>query len=472
MLLASLFLPTLGAVIVSRWRGDAARRNAVVVGFVVAAAACAVYVALQGAAYLGPAIATGPSLAWRADGPGQLFCLVAAILWVPAIIYSLGYMAHGHAVPRFFAYYLLAFTATLGVALAANLVTLYLSYELLTLVTYPLVIHAGGPAAQAAGRKYMTYSLLGAGCVLAGLFLTYTQLGHVEFGAVPVPAGPAGGLALSLLIVGFGVKAALMPLHGWLPAAMVAPTPVSALLHAVAVVKSGVFGIIRCVCSLYGAANLTALGLSGPLVAAACLTIIMASVFALNQDELKRRLAYSTISQLGYILLGVFLAQPVAWTGALLHLVNHALLKITLFFCAGIIITVTGRTRVSQLAGVGRRLPWTMAAFTLASLGMVGVLPTNGFLGKWHLVTGALAAGHPGVVAVLALSAVLNAAYYLPIVVTACFGQGDFAPPDREEALPSMLRPVVLLAAACLLLGLWPGPALALVKAALGGVLP
>jgi multicomponent Na+:H+ antiporter subunit D len=379
-------------------------------------------------------------------------------------------MAHGHAVERFFGYYLLAYSATLGVALAGNLLTLYLFYELLTLTTYPLVIHEGGLGAARAGRKYMVYSLLGAGAVLTGTFLTYAALGHLDFGCPGAPApGHLGTAGLLLLIAGFGVKAAIMPMHGWLPSAMVAPTPVSALLHAVAVVKSGVFGIIRVVVSLYGAAAFVDWGLSGPLVIVACVTIVTASVFALRQDELKRRLAYSTISQLGYILLGVFLANPVAWTGALLHLVHHAFLKITLFFCAGIIITVTGRTRISELAGVGRRLPWTLAAFGVAAMGMVGVLPTNGFIGKWHLLLDALRGGQPLVVVVLVLSALLNAAYFLPIVVAGFFARGEFEPPRGREALPSMLYPVLALALICLVLGTWPAPVLALVTAALGG---
>jgi multicomponent Na+:H+ antiporter subunit D len=257
------------------------------------------------------------------------------------------------------------------------------------------------------------------------------------------------------LIVGFGVKAALLPLHGWLPTAMIAPTPVSALLHAVAVVKSGVFGCLRVVAFVFGPILLADFGAATVLAYLAAATILFGSVVALSQDNLKRRLAYSTISQLSYIVLGAALLTPTGMMGSVLHMVNHGLLKITLFFCAGAIYVTTGCDRVSQLAGIGRRMPWTMGAFAIATLGLAGVPPLNGFISKWYLCLGSLETQHTGLALVLIVSGLLNIAYFFPIVYAAFFRTSpDF--PERAEARPALLIPLCTTATLSLILGIWP----------------
>ncbi len=398
-------------------------------------------------------------LAFRVDPLAALFSLLASGLWVFAVVYSTGYMAHEHKRARYFTFYLLSLGVTMGIAFAANLFTMYLFYEFLTLFTYPLVIHEGNDEARAAGRRYIVYSFTGAGAILAAIIMTNGVAGTIAFnpgGVVAVTAAAAGYLKLIyvLFVLGFGVKAAVMPLHSWLPSAMVAPTPVSALLHAVAVVKSGVYGILRVTYSVFGPETLRSLNLGFFLMVLVSITIIAASLIAMRQDALKRRLAYSTISQLSYIGLGAGLLSTLGLTGGLLHMINHALLKITLFFCAGAIITVTGKKYISQLNGVGRRMPVTMAAFTVGSIGMVGILPVNGFISKMYLIEGSLSADLPVFIVVLITSAILNAAYFLPIVVAAFFREGDFERPRGLEGPASMILPTALLALVCLLVAI------------------
>lgn len=404
-------------------------------------------------------IVEGLEIAFKVDPLAIFFGTIASVLWVFSVLYSIGYMAHEHQRRRYFAFYLLSLGVTVGIAFSANLFTLYLFYEFLTICTYPLVIHEGNKDAQNAGGRYLAYSFVGAGFILVGLFMTYYNMGSLAFtpgglldGAVDNP-GLWQGIFLCF-ILGFGVKAAIMPLHAWLPSAMAAPTPVSALLHAVAVVKSGVFGILRVMYSIYGTEALTALDLGRFVTILVSITIIVASIVALRQEELKRRLAYSTISQLGYITLGAGLLTPLGLAGGLLHIVNHALLKITLFFCAGAIITVTGKKKISELKGIGRRMPLTMLAFTLGCIGMVGILPLNGFISKWHLVMGSLETQHYLILAVLTASALLNAAYFFPIIIAAFFQKGDFESPRGVEAPLSMLIPILVLAVSCIFFGI------------------
>ncbi|NLA05934.1 MAG: monovalent cation/H+ antiporter subunit D family protein, partial [Firmicutes bacterium] len=313
--------------------------------------------------------------------------------------------------------------------------------------------------AQSAGVRYIIYSFTGAAFVLAALVMTYSLTGTLDFtagGIVQPAAGQAGQWQLIFIcfIIGFGVKAAIMPPHGWLPAAMVAPTPVSALLHAVAVVKSGVFSVLRVMYSVYGSEALSILNLSLFIIVLVSITILAASIIALKQDVLKRRLAYSTISQLSYIILGAGLLTTLGLSGGLLHLLNHALLKITLFFCAGAIITVTGKEKISELAGVGKRMPLTMLAFTVCSVGMIGLPPTNGLISKLFLMAGSMEVGQPAVIVVLITSALLNAAYFVPIIVIAFFKKGNFQRVRGAEAPLSMLGPIVLLALLCLVVGI------------------
>ncbi|MEW5784349.1 MAG: monovalent cation/H+ antiporter subunit D family protein [Bacillota bacterium] len=401
----------------------------------------------------------GLEIAFRLDPLAALFSTLAAVLWIFAVIYSTGYMAHEHNRRRYFIFFILSLGATMGIAFSANLFTLYLFYEFLTIFTYPLVIHEGNEEAQAAGVRYIIYSFVGAAFILAALVITYSTAGLLDFipgGVVRVASDTAmlWQIVFLCFIMGFGVKAAIMPLHSWLPSAMAAPTPVSALLHAVAVVKSGVFGILRVMYSIYGTESLRSLDLGLFILVLVSITIIAGSIVALRQDVLKRRLAYSTISQLSYITLGAGLLSYMGLTGSLLHMINHALLKITLFFCAGAIITVTGKRRISELAGLGKRMPLTMLAFTVGSIGMVGILPVNGFISKWRLVMGSLESGYYLVILILIGSALLNAAYFFPIIINAFFKKGEFVSVQGPEAPVSMLLPIVVLALVCLVFGI------------------
>ena len=400
----------------------------------------------------------------RADALSMFFALLSAALWLATTIYAIGYLEESPNRSRFFGFFSLCMTATLGIALAGNLVTFLLFYELLTLVTYPLVVHRGTQASLRAGRIYLAYTLIGGTLLLAGIAWLYALTGDLEFAAQGFVSGLAKdhGAALTgiffLLIAGLGVKAALIPLHGWLPEAMVAPAPVSALLHAVAVVKAGAFGIIRVVHDVYGIEFAAQLGVTGPLAAAAVVTIIYGSLRALFQTDIKRRLAFSTVSQVSYIVLGVAIAGPVATVGGIAHLVHQGLMKITLFFCAGNLAETLGVHRVDDMRGVGRRMPWTMAAFTLGALGMIGVPPMAGFFSKWFLASGGLDVGQPWVIAVLIGSSLLNAAYFLPVLWIAWFKQ----PPDtwpaersfgRSETSLMLLAPTVLAAGSALGVG-------------------
>jgi multicomponent Na+:H+ antiporter subunit D len=403
-------------------------------------------------------IAPGLEIKLRVDPLAALFGGTAAILWSFSVLYSTGYMAHEHNRRRYFIFYLLSLGMTMGIALSANLLTLYIFYEFLTIFTYPLVVHEGNDEAKKAGIKYIIYSFFGAGLILIGLIITYGNAGTLEFtqgGIVDLSTGSLFLWQVTFLcfIFGFGVKAAIMPLHAWLPSAMAAPTPVSALLHAVAVVKSGIFGILRSMYSIFGITALIGLQMGYLVAALASVTILVASIIAMQQDVLKRRLAFSTISQLGYITLGAGLLSSIGLAGGLLHIINHALLKITLFFCAGAIITVTGKKKISELNGLGKRMPLTMIAFTIAAIGMIGIPPVNGFISKWYLMQGSLESGAWIFVAVLIGSALLNAGYFLPIIISAFFKEGDFTPVKGPEAPLSMLIPIIVLVIGCLIVG-------------------
>ncbi|GIW41171.1 MAG: cation:proton antiporter [Candidatus Binatia bacterium] len=406
---------------------------------------------------------SGASFALRADPYGLVFALVASSLWFATTVYSIGYMRglREHAQTRYYASFAAAVGSALGVALAANLLTLYVFYEALTLATYPLVVHKESAEALRAGRKYLAYTLTAGLLLLAGTVALYWTTGTLEFrpgGIGALESAPRTGVRVLfwLLVAGFGVKAALVPLHGWLPTAMIAPTPVSALLHAVAVVKAGVFGCVRMVAFVFGPSLLSESGDAAVLCGIASVTILAGSLLALVQDNLKRRLAFSTVSQLSYIVLGAALLTPSGWLGSGFHLVNHAFLKITLFFCAGAIYVETGYERVSELGGIGRRMPLTMLAFALASLGLAGIPPMGAFWSKWYLCLGSLEAHEIVFALVLVASGLLNLAYFVPIVYVAFFGRrGTAATPT--EARPSLLFPLLATAVVSVLLGLWPG---------------
>jgi len=380
----------------------------------------------------------GLDLVLRVDPISLLFAALSSLLWLLTTIYAIGYLEGSPHRSRFFGFFSLCVTSTMGIALAGNLVTFFIFYEMLTVATYPLVIHRASPRAHAAGRIYLLYTLGGGTVFLLGISWLQAIAGPVEFSSggtlahVASTHRPQLAGAFALLMVGLGVKAAMVPLHGWLPVAMVAPAPVSALLHAVAVVKAGAYGIVRVVYDLYGLELASSLGVLTPLAVAASVTIVYGSIRALSEGELKRRLAYSTVSQLSYIVLGVAIFGPMATIGGLVHLMHQGFMKITLFFCAGNLAETLHIHHVHEMRGAGRRMPVTMAAFTIAAFGMMGVPPLAGFVSKWHLGVGGVQAGHPWVILVLAASSILNAMYFLPVVLTAWFGT-----PDRGTGTPA-----------------------------------
>ena len=373
----------------------------------------------------------GLSLAFSAEPLGMLFGLIASFLWIVTTVYSIGYMrGHGEAhQTRFYTFFAVAMGCTMGVAFADNLFTLFVFYEVLTLSTYPLVTHAGTQEARQGGRTYLGILMATSmGFLLLAVVWTWKLTGNVSFTSGGILGGAASplviGVLFALYVFGIG-KAALMPFHRWLPAAMVAPTPVSALLHAVAVVKAGVFAILKITVYIFGLDLLRDTGVTDWLLWVAAFTILVASVIALRQDNLKARLAYSTISQLSYIVMGALLVNSTALAGSTLHLATHAFGKITLFFCAGAILVASHKTKVSQLDGLGRQMPWTMGAFFLASLSIVGLPPMGGMWGKWYLALGAIDAGYVVLVGVLMVSTLLNIAYLIPVPIRAFLGKAD-----------------------------------------------
>lgn len=366
----------------------------------------------------------------------MLFALVAGFLWPVTTLYAIGYMRGNNEAKqtRFFVCFAIAIAATMGIALSANLFTLFICYEVLTLSTYPLVTHKGDENARKGGRMYLSI-LMGTsiGLLLPAILITYHVAGTLTFMRGGILEGMLTplqtGLLLAMFMFGIG-KAALMPVHRWLPAAMVAPTPVSALLHAVAVVKAGVFSVIMVIVYVFGFEPLQNLSMvdwhaAGWLPYVAGSTVILASLVALRQDNLKRRLAYSTISQLSYVILGAAILAPLSLIGAVMHIAAHAFGKITLFFAAGSIYTASKKTTVSSLNGIGKAMPWTMGAFAIGTLSMIGVPPTVGFISKWYILLGAMEMEHYFALAVLVLSTILNAAYFLPIVYAAFFKEPD-----------------------------------------------
>lgn len=394
------------------------------------------------------------------DPLGVVFALIASSLWLFALIYSFGYMEGKDRQTTYYTFLLLSLSVTLGVAFSGNLIALYLFYELLTFATYPLVIHERSPEAIKAGSKYMIYSLSGAGALLIAIVLTYSLSGNLDFARTPILAGVAGpGLnwILVLFVVGFGVKAAIMPLHGWLPEAMAAPTPVSALLHAVAVVYAGAYGIIRVVYSVFGYKLIGQLGFSQVMPWIIAFTILAGVIIALRQDVLKRRLAYQTISHISYILLGVFTLQPWGLAGAVMHMISYSTLKVSLFFCAGIISEQTGETKISKMGGIGWLLPKTMVCFSIATLGMIGMLPLNTFWGKYYLMKGSVAGGQWPLAVMLVISGIINGICFIPLIVDAFRGKKIKTDSEKGGRLSFMLVPTGILAGISLLIGIFPG---------------
>jgi multicomponent Na+:H+ antiporter subunit D len=412
----------------------------------------------------------GLDLVLKADPLTLLFSTLSAVLWLLTTIYAIGYLERSPHRARFFGFFSLCVASTMGVAVAGNLFTFFIFYELLTLATWPLVVHRGTQDSLDGGRSYLRYTLFGSTLFLAGMIWLYALTGPQDFIARGLVSDELEGhrnaqrWIFVLMVAGLGVKAALVPLHGWLPKAMVAPAPVSALLHAVAVVKAGAFGIVRLVYDVYGPERVEALGLALPLAAVAGVTIVYGSLMALAQSDLKKRLAYSTVSQVSYIVLGTAIAGPLATVGGLVHLVHQGLMKITLFFCAGNYAEILGVKKIEQLDGVGRRMPWTSAAFTAGALGMIGLPPLAGFVSKWYLGTGAIAAGQHWVIGVLVASTLLNAAYFLPPLRRIWFMPAPDAWPEPQDlsraARFALVIPAVTTALLSLLTGLLAGVAL------------
>jgi multicomponent Na+:H+ antiporter subunit D len=386
----------------------------------------------------------------RVDLLSLLLIVLSTVLWFVTTVYAIGYMHDQAELSRFFGFFSMCVTASVGVALAGNLVTFFIFYEFLTLSTYPLVIHKGDEPALRAGRTYLWYTLTGGAVLFVGVAWMTDLTGPVDF----TPGGVMEGfldtdrvavyVIFAILILSLGVKAAIVPLHGWLPIAMVAPAPVSALLHAVAVVKAGAFGIVRVIYDVYGIEFSHALGLLLPVAIIAAVTIIYGSLRALQQSDLKKRLAYSTVSQVSYIVLGAGVIGFISTTGSLVHLIHQGIMKITLFFCAGIIEKTFGFKKIADMRGIGSQAPLTAAAFTVAAFGMIGVPPVAGFVSKWYLGLGGLEAGMNWIPAVLILSSLLNAAYFLPIVYTFWFGARNepatlLTRRSRLETMPTML---------------------------------
>jgi multicomponent Na+:H+ antiporter subunit D len=405
----------------------------------------------------------GLALALSPEPLGLMFALVAGFLWPVTSVYAIGYMRahHEENQTRFYAAFAVSISAAMGIALAANMFTLFVFYEVLTVSTYPLVTHAGTDSARRAGRVYLGL-LMGTSFVflLLAMIWTWWLTGTLEF----TPGGVFGdesAFVLDLLLVLYVIgtaKAALMPFHRWLPAAMVAPTPVSALLHAVAVVKAGVFTILKVVVYLFGIDTVAELAAADWLAALAALTILLGSLVAMTKDNLKARLAYSTISQLSYIILGAMLGVAAGVVGGGMHVVMHAFGKITLFFCAGAILVAAHKTRVSELDGLGRTMPLTMLAFLIGALSIVGLPPFGGSWSKWWLVQGTLDTGLWMLTAVLLVSSLLNVAYLVSIPVRGFF----LAPPTpadglREAPLPSLIA-IAITTAGCVVLFLWAEP--------------
>ena len=437
-----------------------------------------------GESFVALRLGAGLRLSFRADGLASVFAVMVSVLWVIASFYALEYMKHEGRETRFFAFFLMSFGVTLGVAFAANLFTMYLFYELLTLATLPLVMHAMDEKARFAGKQYILYSMTGAALGFVAMIYVLACSGNADFvlgGALDLSRiGNRNVMQLVFVLgfFGFGVKAAIFPFHSWLLSASVAPTPVTALLHAVAVVKSGVFAVMRLTWYSFGASLLFGSWAQAVVLCAAAFTVAYGSAMALRSPHFKRRLAYSTVSNLSYILLGVAVMTPAGLVAALAHMLFHAVNKITLFFGAGAVYYRTGREYVYELEGYGRVMPGTMAAFTFTALGLMGLPPLSGFMSKWSLATAALdsglAVGWVGAGALI-LSALLTALYLMSIVYSVYFPRRDFCMAEdlRENRDPNgwMMGPFAALCLVAVLLSLWAKPLLELLaRLTAGGI--
>lgn len=439
LILIAVFLPLAGALLILMAGRSPRLRDSVTLAVAVLLFATVMQLLPKVQAGERPAtmlqeILPGIAVAFEVEPLGMIFGLIASGLWIVTSLYSIGYMRGHHEKnqTRFYVFFAIALSCAMGIAFAANMLTLFMFYEILTLATYPLVTHAGTDEAKRGGRTYLGILLFTSiAFLLTATVWTWNVAGTLDFNVGGILAGKAspGVAAALLLLFVFGTgKAALMPFHRWLPAAMVAPAPVSALLHAVAVVKAGVFSILKIAVYIFGIDFLAGVSTGKLLAYVAGATILVGSIIAMRQDNLKRRLAYSTVSQLSYIVLGAMIASPLAVVGAAMHIVTHAFGKITLFFCAGAIDVALHKKNITDMRGIGAAMPFTMGAFFIASLSIIGLPPLAGLWSKWYLALGMLEADEFIFLGVLATSSLLNVAYLLPIPIRAFFS----APADRD----------------------------------------
>ena len=459
MLLACLFLPVIGGMLVvltGRWP-NIREAVSILTGITLFSLVLQLPTTLPVTVLAEPA--PGFQLSLHIEPLGYVFACLASFLWIVTTVYAIGYMRahHEQNQTRFYFWFALAIAATMGIAFSGDMLTLFVFYEILTLATWPLVTHSQTREARRSGRIYLGVLLsTSMGLLLLSTSLIWWLNGTLEFqpGGVFDDTVAASVLAIIYALFVFGVgKAALMPFHNWLPAAMVAPTPVSALLHAVAVVKAGVFTIIKGTFYLFGLDNLSASGANEYLLPVAAITIILASLIAMQQDNLKARLAYSTVSQLSYVVLGALLANVIGVIAAAMHLVMHAFAKITLFFCAGAIMVASHKTEISDMRGLGRRMPYTMGAFVIGALGIIGLPPLGAIWSKWYLTLGVIGNEYWSILGVIVVSTLLNIAYLLPIPIRG-FMDGDEQKGSKEisEAPLACLLAIGVTSAGCVAL--------------------
>ena len=421
------------------------------------------------------AIMPGLEVAFSVEPLGVLFALVASFLWIITTVYAIGYM-RGHNEEnqtRFFCCFALSISAVMAICFSANLLSLFIFYELLTLTTYPLVTHSGTEEAKRGGRVYLGILLTTSiAFLLFAILGTWVSTGTLDFtaGGVFTDSHSSDLVAVLLVLFCYGIgKAALMPFHRWLPAAMVAPTPVSSLLHAVAVVKAGVFSILKIVIYIFGIDNLSQIATTDVMLYIATATVLLSSCVAMTKDNLKARLAYSTVSQLSYIIVGALLASSIAVAGASLHIVTHAVGKITLFFCAGAIMVAAHKKNISDMVGLGRKMPITMIAFAIGAMSIIGLPPLAGTWSKWYLLLGALETDKLVILVALTISTLLNVAYLLPIPIKAFFNTKDSEQPPwswsevKEAPTPSLIA-IMITTALCLILFFYPQPIIDLIN--------
>lgn len=419
---------------------------------------------------------------FQIDGISRIFVTFVSVIWFAVGIYSFSYMEHEGEEKRFFGFYLLVYGVLVALDFSGNLVTMYFFYELMTLASMPLVLHNGSREAIMAALKYLFYSMCGAYMGLFGIYFLYRFCDSLTF----APGGTLNSalaqgnrgillIAVFVMLVGFGVKAGMLPFHAWLPAAHpVAPSPASAVLSGI-IVKSGVLALIRTVYYIVGPEFLRGTWVQTAWMVLTLITVFMGSLLAYREPVFKKRLAYSTVSQISYILFGLSLLSPVGMTGALLHTVFHAFIKCALFLTAGIFIFECNKTKVCELTGIGRRMPKTLWCYTFASLALIGIPPASGFVSKWYLAQGALEAkvgvfGWLGP-AVLLLSALLTAGYLLPVTMKGFFPGEDFAEDEKKEPPLQMLLPLVLFAGVAVILGVFPNPLTEYIRQLVSGLM-